>query len=147
MAMEPILTIWLAAIIVFIVLEAVTYQIVSIWFAIGAVGGLIAAVLGAPFNVQMIVFIAVSIVMLICLRPISRKLVKSKAEKTNVDGLIGKEVLITKEVNNIHSSGEGKVGGSVWTVRSSDDSVIKENEVAVIEKIEGVKLIVKEKGE
>ncbi|MDY3972974.1 MAG: NfeD family protein [Clostridia bacterium] len=145
--MEPNVIIWLIGIIVFVVLEAVTYQIVSIWFALGAVGGLIASLTGASFTVQMIVFIAVSVIFLICLRPVSRKLLKSKQEKTNVDSMLGKEVLITKEVDNLSGSGQGKVNGVVWTVKSADNSQIPENDIAVVEKVEGVKLIVKRKGE
>ena len=145
--MEPNVIIWLIGIIVFVVLEAVTYQIVSIWFALGAVGGLVASLAGANFTVQMIIFIALSVIFLICLRPVSRKLLKSKQEKTNVDSMLGKEVLITKEVDNLSGSGQGKVNGVVWTVKSADDSLIPENDIAVVEKVEGVKLIVKRKGE
>lgn len=145
--MEPNVIIWLIGIIVFVVLESVTYQIVSIWFALGAVGGLIAYLTGASFTVQMIVFIAVSAVFLICLRPVSRKILKFKKEKTNVDSMLGKEVLITKEVDNLSGGGKGKVNGMVWSVKSADNSRISENEIAVVEKVEGVKLIVKRKGE
>ena len=145
--MEPILIIWLLGIIVFVILEAATYQLVSIWFAVGAVGGLAAAALGAKFNVQMCVFLALSVILLLCLRPISKKLLKSKIERTNADSLIGKDVLITKEVNNLLGNGEGKINGMKWTVRTSGSSPIPEGETAVVEKIEGVKLIVKRKEE
>ena len=63
--------IWILGIIAFIILEAVTYQLVSIWFAIGALGGMIAAFSGVNFYVQMAVFIAVSFICILCLRPIS----------------------------------------------------------------------------
>lgn len=145
--MEPNVLIWLIGIIGFIILEAVTYQIVSIWFAIGALGGLITAWVGADFTMQMIVFAIISVIFLICLRPVSRKLMKHKGEKTNTDSLIGKEVLVTKTIDNLRGKGEGKINGMLWTLRSTDDAKIAENEVAVVEKIEGVKLIVKKKGE
>lgn len=145
--MEPNVILWLVGIIIFIILEAVTYQIVSIWFALGAVGGLIAAVCGAEFYAQMFVFIVVSAIFLVCLRPVSRKLMKYKQEKTNIDSLIGKEVLVTKEVINLRGQGEGKINGMTWTLRSADNSNISENQIAVVEKVEGVKLIVRVKGE
>lgn len=138
--------IWIIGIIAFVILESLTYQIVSIWFALGAIGGLIATAMGANFTVQMIVFLVVSVVFLICLRPVSMKLLKPRGAKTNVDNVIGKEVLITKQVDNIQGIGEGKLGGMVWAVRSSDDSVIQENEKVIVEKVEGVKLIVKREG-
>lgn len=65
--------IWILGIIAFIILEAVTYQLVSIWFAIGALGGMIAAFSGVNFYVQMAVFIATSFSCILCLRPISMK--------------------------------------------------------------------------
>ena len=139
--------IWIIAIVVFGVLEAVTYQLVSIWFAIGAVGGLIARLLGFDFAVQMTVFLAFAALSLCCLRPVSMKWLKPKIIKTNVDALSGKEILITQTVDNINGSGKGKINGMTWTVRSADNSVIEKDSLAVIERIEGVKLIVKTKGE
>jgi membrane protein implicated in regulation of membrane protease activity len=139
--------IWIIAIIVFAVLEAVTYQLVSVWFAIGTVGGLITYLLGYKFNAQMIVFLILTILSLCCLRPLSMRTLKTKGIKTNVDTLVGKEIIITHAVNNIRGEGEGKVNGVTWTVRSTDGSVIEENKMAIVEKIEGVKLIVRAKGE
>lgn len=139
--------IWAIGIIAFIVLEAVTYQLVSVWFAMGAVGGIIASALGATFTVQMIIFIALSVVFLIALRPVSMKVLKARGAKTNIDGLIGKEVLITKDIDNINGAGEGKINGMTWSVRSLDNAKIPANTTAVVEKVEGVKLIVTKKGE
>ncbi|MGN0683812.1 MAG: NfeD family protein, partial [Oscillospiraceae bacterium] len=99
--MSTIGIIWLTAIVAFIILEAVTYQIVSIWFVFGAIGGMITYLLGADFYVQLIVFIAVSAILLSILRPLSMKLVKRQDFKTNSDSLIGKNILITQEVSNI----------------------------------------------
>ena len=132
--------IWILGIIAFIILETVTYQLVSIWFAIGALGGMIAAFSGVNFYVQMAVFICI-----LCLRPISMKFFKPRNVETNAQSLVGKEVLITSDVDNIRGLGEGKVDGKVWTVRSIDNSHVLKGETAVIEKIEGVKLIVKRK--
>lgn len=137
--------IWILGIIAFIILEAVTYQLVSIWFAIGALGGMIAAFLGTNFYVQMAVFIVVSFICILCLRPLSMKFFKPRNVETNAQSLVGKEVLITSDVDNIRGLGEGKVDGKFWTVRSIDNSHVLKGETAVIEKIEGVKLIVKRK--
>ncbi len=144
--MSNIGVIWLAAIVAFIILEAVTYQIVSIWFVFGAVGGMIAYLLGADFYVQLIVFIVVSAILLSILRPLSMKLVKRQDFKTNSDGLIGKNILITQEVSNIKGTGQGKINGMVWTVRGENDAVIHTGEIAKVKKIEGVKLIAEKLG-
>lgn len=145
--METNVLIWLIGIIVFIILEAVTYQMVSIWFALGAVGGLIAALLKMQFSVQMTVFIVIAVISLLAFRPLSKRLIKTKDVRTNSDSLIGKEVLITEEVNNLQGNGKGKINGMMWSVRSADDSLIPENEVVTVEDIKGVRLIVKKKGE
>lgn len=139
--------IWIAAIIAFAVLELVTYQLVSVWFIIGALGGLIMRLLGFDFAVQMIVFLVISIASLCALRPMSMKLLKHDGLKTNAESLIGKEILITQTVDNINGSGEGIINGMTWTVRGKDNAVIPDKCVAVIERIEGVKLIVSVKDE
>ena len=100
--------IWIIAIIVFAVLEAVTYQLISTWFAIGSVGGLVAYLLGFDFNVQMTVFLVLSIITLCCLRPLSVKKLKPKGLKTNTENIIGKEVLITETVDNTKECGKGR---------------------------------------
>ena len=145
--MPQIGVIWLAAIVVFMVLEAATYQIISIWFAFGAIGGLIAYICGADFYVQMAVFILLSVIMLAALRPISVKLLKKQDLQTNAAGLIGKSVLITHEVNNIKGTGEGKINGMVWTIRGATDEVIPAGTAARVVKIEGVKLIAEKIGD
>lgn len=143
--MDNTVMLWLAGVIAFTVLEAITYQLVSIWFVLGAFGGLIAKLLGASFPVQMGIFIGVSLIALLCLRPFSKKLIKNKKVHTNVDSLLGKEVLVTKEVNNLQATGEGTVNGMTWTLRSEDNEIIGEGETVICKKIEGVKLIVKRK--
>ena len=134
---------WLAAVAAFIIIEAVTYQLISVWFVIGAIGGLIAALCGANFYIQMTVFLSVSVLLLILLRPVSMKLIKKQDFKSNADSLIGKNVLITEDVSNIKGTGLGKAGGMTWTVRTENDDVIAAGETAEVTRIEGVKLIVK----
>ena len=140
----PMGVIWLIGIVIFLVIEAVSYQIVSVWFALGAIGGLIAYVCGAGFYVQIIVFVALSVILLAALRPLSMKLFNKNRIKTNADSFIGGTVLITQEVNNIKETGQGKISGTVWTVRSDNGAVIPEGAVAKVLRIEGVKLIVED---
>lgn len=133
--------VWLIMIVAFIVLEAVTYQMLSVWFIVGAIGGLIAEMSGAPLWLQMTVFIAVSVILLIAFRPFALKRLKTDC-KTNADAAVGRKIIITKEVNNMKGTGEAKLDGLIWSVRSADDSIIPEGETAEVKKIEGVKLIV-----
>ena len=132
---------WLAAVIVFIILEAVTYQMISVWFIIGSVGALIAALLGAEFWLQMVIFVALSLVLLVMFRPFAVKRLKTDF-RTNADAAVGKKVTITQTVDNAKGTGEAKLDGLVWSVRTQDGNTLDVGEVAEVKRIEGVKLIV-----
>lgn len=133
---------WVALIIAFLIAEAVTFQLVSIWFSLGSLGGLIANVSGLGFPAQICIFIAISAVSLIATRPLVKKFSKSKIQNTNVDRCIGTDAVVIEEINNLQSTGQVKTDGKIWTARSSDNSVIPEDAVVTVLKIEGVKLIV-----
>lgn len=143
--MDNLLWVWIALAVVFGVVEAATAQIVTIWFAIGAVGAVIANVSGANLTVQLIVFVAVSILTLIIARPYLKKFTKTEMQRTNADMCIGETAVVIEEINNTQGTGQVKVRGSVWTARSRDNTVIPAGENVHVEKIEGVKLIVSEK--
>lgn len=132
---------WLIAILAFIALEAGTYQMIAIWFMGGAICGLILSLCDANFWVQMIVFAAVSLILLLCFRPLAAKKFKTKL-KTNADAAIGKTVIVTQEIDNIKGTGEAKLDGLIWTARAEDDRVLQPGTTATVKKIEGVKLIV-----
>ena len=134
---------WLILTVLFGVIEAVTVQIVSIWFAGGAVCAMIASALGASEPVQIGVFVIASAILLILTRPFVRKMTKDKKVSTNADSLIGKTAVVTKSTDELGLAGEARVSGSVWTVCSDDGQPVYENEKVTVEKIEGVKLIVR----
>lgn len=147
MPIEIMSIVWLAAVVVFLILEGFTYQLVSIWFVFGAIGGLIASFFtNVNAYAQLGIFIGLSIILLAALRPVAMKMMKKHEFRSNADGLIGKVVYITQEVNNLKSTGQGKVDGMYWTVRSLDDEIFHEGENAEVKKIEGVKLLVGKSG-
>lgn len=133
---------WVVLLILLIVVEGITAQMVTIWFAAGAVGAIVAERLGAQMWLQWVVFVAVSVITLILTRPIAKKLTKTNAQPTNADRCIGKIARVTETINNIESKGQVSVDGAIWTARSSDGSVIEKDEQVTVEKIDGVKLIV-----
>lgn len=135
--------IWFVAIIAFIVVEASTVQFVSIWFAGGALVAFIAALLGASELIQWIVFVLASALLLILTRPLVKKLMKKDKAVTGTDLLIGKTAVMTKDTDNLGEQGEAKVDGKFWTAKSFDGQPIQKDSVVTIEKIEGVKLIVR----
>ncbi len=134
---------WIIMLVVLIVVEAATAQMVTIWFAAGAVGAIVAELLNAEVWVQWIVFVAVSVVALIATRPLVKKMTKAKVQPTNADRCIGQTAVVTEEINNIEGRGQVHVNGITWTARSSDGTVFKKDERVTVEKIDGVKLIVK----
>lgn len=133
---------WIAATVAFAALEAATVGLVSIWFAVGSVAALISAALGAHFWVQLIVFIAVSGVILAFLRPIARKYLKVRAKPTNADKVLGVICPVTEAIDNIVGTGAVSVGGKEWTARSLTGVNIPVGEYVRVTSIQGVKLIV-----
>ena len=135
----------LAVFVLLIVIELATMGLTTIWFAGGAVAGFIASMLGANVVIQAVVFFVVSIVLLIFTRPFAVRYINSNKTKTNIDGLIGQEALVLEEINNIRETGCARLEGKEWSARSVDDTVIPADTVVIVERIEGVKLIVKTK--
>lgn len=135
--------IWVAAVIIFAVVEGMTAQLVSIWFVVGSIGALVASLLGAPWWVQGVVFLVLSLLTLVCTRPLMRKLTRVKPVETNADRAIGKTAVVTEEIDNLAGKGQVNVQGAVWTARSVNDDVkVPVGQHVVVQKIEGVKLIV-----
>lgn len=137
--------IWTAAILILGILEGVTVQLVSIWFVFGAVAALIASLCGANVPLQVIIFIAVSVIALLVTRPLVKKKLTANKQPTNADRCIGLEGVVTERIDNLEPSGLVKVDGKIWSARSADGSVIEPESIVKIEKIEGVKLIVSNK--
>ena len=134
--------IWLALLIVFAITEGVTVALVSIWFMGGALAALIAALCGAELWVQVVLFFAVSILLLLCLRPLSKRLIKQKKVATNADSNIGKEAVVTERIDNLQGSGAVRISGVEWSARSADGSEIEKGAVVRVLRIEGVKVCV-----
>lgn len=140
--MGQIIYIWLGLIVLFLIIEAATLGLTTIWFTIGSVFALIAASLGWSLEVQIIIFIIISLVLLIFTRPIAIKYLKVGRTKTNVNAVIGKTGIVVMPIPE-KDRGQVKVGGQIWTAIGLDgESFDKDEEVEVVA-VEGVKLIVK----
>ena len=134
--------IWLGVLVLMVVVEIMTTQLVSTWFAVGAFGAFLTALFGGELWVQIVVFTVVSAIALIITRPLVKKLTKNKTVPTNADMVIGKTGIVTEKIDNIAETGLVKAGGSVWTARSGDNTVIETGERVTVLEIKGVKLIV-----
>lgn len=138
--------VWVVLMIVFLVVEGAAPGLVSIWFALGALAALISALLGAQVWLQAGWFVVVSLLALLATRPLAKKYVNSRTQATNADMLIGQECIVTETVDKLHGTGTVSIGGKVWTARADDpETLIEKDAVAVVERIEGVKLIVRKK--
>ena len=134
--------IWLALLIVFLIVEAVTVTMVSLWFAGGCLAALLAATTGGSLGFQIFTALVVSAALLACLRPIVRKHFTPGLIKTNVDAVIGSCGYVTADIDNVSATGTVKLGAMEWTARSADGSPIPRGTLVKVEKIEGVKAFV-----
>lgn len=135
---------WIAVIVIALGVELLTTALISIWFAIGAVFALASSWMGVSLVIQAIIFIFISVLTLILTKPYVEKrlLPKDKVEKTNVDALIGQKAVVTIEISNAEAKGEVILDGKFWTARSVNDELIPISQTVLVERIEGVKVIV-----
>ena len=135
--------IWLALIIVFLAMEAATVQLISTWFAAGALAAMIVSLIGGAVWLQIVVFLTVSIVLLVLLWPIARKHLKPKLVATNADALIGRVCTVTEEIDPVEG-GRVKLGDVTWSARSVSDTQIPAGTLVKVMKIQGAKVFVEQ---
>ena len=142
------LALWLVLLVVCLVIDIATMGLTTIWFAAGAVVATLLALVHAPFWLQLIAFLLVSIVMLIFTRPVAVKYFNRDRVRTNVESMIGKEAIVVYEVDNLQGLGRVIVGGQEWSARSTQNDIkIPVGAVGIVKAIEGVKLIIEERKE
>ncbi|MDO5784156.1 MAG: NfeD family protein [Eubacteriales bacterium] len=138
---------WLLVLIICLVAEAVTVQLVTIWFATGAVGALLAANFGLGLGVQLTIFVLLSVVLLLPLRPLMRKALYTGRSKTNADRILDQTAVVVQTINNREESGQIRLMGQVWTARSlQENDCIPEGETVIVRSISGVKAMVERCG-
>ena len=135
---------WIAVLALALIAEAFTTDLVAIWFFPAALLCMVLAFFAVPVPLQLLVFAAVGLILVFATRPLCKKWLTVKDDKTNTDALIGRVALVTEEISNIRESGEVKLNGLRWSARAEDPSRVIPvgSEVTVLE-IKGVKLIVK----
>ena len=137
---------WLVALVLFILIEIATMGLTTIWFAGGALVAVIASALGLPLVVQIVLFFAVSFVLLYFTRPMAVKYFNKDRVKTNAESLVGRQAIVISEIDNLQGIGQATVGGQEWSARTvREGAPLPAGTVVVIRAISGVKLIVEEK--
>ena len=133
--------IWLVLMVVFIAMEAATVQLISTWFAVGALASMIVCLLGAEVWLQLVVFFTVSIVLLSLLFPMARKHLKPKLVATNEDALVNRICVVTEDIDPVEG-GRVKLGDVTWSARA--DAVIPAGSLVKILRIQGTKVFVEQ---
>lgn len=135
---------WLVLLIIAIVVEVLTMGLTTIWFAGGALVAILATLLHAPIWLQVILFMLVSLLLLFFTRPVAVKYFNKDRVKTNVESMVGRQAVVTGEIDNIQGIGQVTLGGQEWSARSMDDTMrIPLGSVVDVVSVSGVKLIVK----
>lgn len=140
--MPVMAAVWVFAAVVFAAAEAATVSLVSIWFVGGALLALGASFLGWSVPAQLAVFVLTSAALLAAFLPLAKKNLGKRRARTNADRLIGRQVLVTEAVDNLHETGAVKVNGVSWAAKAPTDAVIPAGALVTIERIEGAKLCV-----
>ena len=139
---------WLAIFVILLIIEIVTMGLTTIWFAGGALAAMAAGLIGFGTGIQILVFLVVSVLLLVLTRPIAVKYFNQERLKTNAESLIGQQALVLEDIDTLQAAGLVEVRGQEWSAKTDEpNGKIAKNKVVVIEGIQGVKLIVREKEE
>lgn len=136
------LVVWIALIIIFAVLEALTMGLTTIWFAGAALIALLAAMVGFSVPVQIGVFLISSALLIYFTKPLAKNFLHIGSEKTNVEAVIGLDGPVLKGIER-YATGQVKINGQIWTALSEDGEPIEVGAKVLVVAVEGVKLIVK----
>ena len=136
---------WLIILVVLALAEAATINLVSIWFAAGALVALLDSLFCQNFWIQLVLFILVSALCLALVRPLAQKKFTPHLRPTNLDLLLGQDAVVTEDIDNLAATGQVKVGGQTWTARNEVEEPIPAGSIVQVLRIEGVKIIVRVK--
>ena len=136
--------IWLVVLAILLVIEFLTLGLTTVWFAGGALGAFLVFLAGGPLWLQLLLFIAVSVVLLLFTRPLAMKYLNKDVQKTNVDSIPGQKGIVTATIDNLKAEGQVTIQGMEWTARAKNGNTIEKGKVVRVTAVEGVKLIVEE---
>ena len=136
--------IWLVIAGFFLILEIITFGFLVFWFAVSALITMFFSLFIENIAIQITIFIIISVILLFATKPLVEKITqKDKTIKTNAFSIEGKIAKVIKPIEPIEGTGQIKVNGEVWSANSYNDTYIAQDTEVIIEKIDGVKAIVK----
>lgn len=137
------LVFWGVMTLVFLLVEAMTPQLLSVWFAVGSLAALGSAALGAPVWVQILVWLAVSAAALFAMRPISRRFRQRGEERLNANRIIGRHGIVVQTIDPSRAEGQIRIDGVLWSAKCEGEEPIAEGVRVKVLRIEGVKALVR----
>lgn len=138
---------WLLILAVLILIEIIALNLITIWFAAGALLAFVTSLLYDNLVLELILFLAASLALLYFIRPLILRYFNPKKAKTSYQGVIGKDGLVNTTIDNIGRTGKVTVDGQEWSAISFEGSIIEEGSKVKIHAISGVKLIVSKSGD
>lgn len=138
----PMSAVWLALAVLFAIIEAATMGLTSIWFAVGSLGAMIAALCGGALWLQIVLFLFLSAATLYLTRNFAKDFFNRGRQRTNADRIVGMEGVVTEAIDNERAVGQIRVGGQIWSARSVGEAVIPVGVKVAVREISGVKTIV-----
>lgn len=135
--------IWLIMAGIFLIAEIITVGFLIFWLSIGSLLAMITSFFTDNIVIQTAVFVISSTILIFATKPFVKKFATNKNPiKTNVYSIIGKEGLVTEEIDPIKAIGQIKVSGEVWSAISKDNQIIPKDTKIRVTEIKGVKAII-----
>ena len=131
---------WLILFAAFLAVEGATVSLTSIWFAGGALAGLAACAAGGSLRLQLALFVAVSFLLLLMVRPFASRYVHRRRGRVPEDSLTGRQVVVKERIDG--GAGRVTMAGEAWLARSASGQVLEPGQQAVVTEVRGAKLIV-----
>jgi len=137
--------IWLIVMVFMILLEIMSFNLVTIWFALGAFITIFVSLLTGNFAIQILSFILVTTVSLLATRKFMTKIKRTDPIKTNLDAVVGKMGIVVDDIGK-DNNGAVKIDNKIWTAVSLENEYLAVGRKVEIVSIQGVKLMVKGEG-
>ena len=135
---------WLVTAGIFLIIEILNMGFLIFWFAVGALIAMVASFFIESVIAQTVIFLIASTILLFATKPLVNKILpKESLVKTNAFSIEGKVGKVTLDIEPIEGKGQVKVNGENWSAKSVDNTYIAKHTEVIIEKIDGVKVLVK----
>ncbi len=134
---------WGIVLVAMLILEICTMQLYTIWFAVGALFAMVGSFLGASVVLEVTLFFLISVISLVLILPLVKRHMALRKIPTNADRIIGKEAVVTEDIDNTAGTGQIKVLGSVWSAVAEEDAAVCRGEQVTVQGIQGVKAVVR----